>query len=95
MKKVMLSFAILFAVNLAAAQSNPMPSDLKGTMKAMGEDLKKNLIQVKDSSLNADSAIVADDFAQLLVNAKKFLPTTVRSLSEPEKTKATEAFLKL
>ncbi len=75
-----LILAILLSVGSVFADPAQLPTTLANTMKAMAKDLKAITTQVTVADQNANSAALAEEFVQLVLHAKSFVPDTVANL---------------
>jgi hypothetical protein len=75
-KKLILPIVSIVIFAGALAQAN----GLEDAMKGMAASLKAIGKQINDTTKNADSKVVADQFVQFATEAKKFIPSTITSL---------------
>ena len=89
--KILILLYLGFFSTISASFAQPLPtiptpaaspafSDLKGVMKAMGADFKELGLQINDSTQNESSLALAVDFASLVLEAQKFIPTSILKL---------------
>lgn len=72
--------AAMMMITSSAFSNITAPTSLKSAMKQMNSTLKVISDQSGDSSKNADSAKLADDFIALAESCKNFIPRKVQNL---------------
>lgn len=95
---ISLSFAAFAAVD-AAAPIAPAPvvgpKDLEGAMKAMSSNLKAISEQAQNPALNAQSAVLADQFVTAITQGRAFFPKSITGLADKDQPAAKELYLKM
>ena len=79
----------------SAQKTQSMPGTLHDTMKAMAKLLKQVISQSNDSSRNASSAALAEQFAMVTHHAKNFVPDSLLSLPANQRGQAISQFNEL
>jgi hypothetical protein len=97
MKKLIVTTMMFFAIGTAYAQmgAEALPSTLASTMKAMSRNLKTVVAQAKDPQMNASSADLADQFVQLTLHGKDFVPDSIASLPADQQPAAKAEYEKV
>lgn len=87
--------ALLLTISVSAFAQTAPPATLARTMKAMSADLKAVTAQATDVSQNASSAALADDFVQLTLHAKDFVPDSIAALPADQQAGAKAQYDKM
>ena len=72
-----------------------LPSSLQDTMKAMNKALKQIILQSNDSAQDQSSALLAEQFTTLVVNAKKFMPDSIAKMPADQQAAAAAQYAQL
>lgn len=94
MKAINLFLAVLLTGTFA--QAAVAPRNLADAMKIMNEKLRSIAAQVNNSAMNAQSAVLADEFVEAVTAGKEMLPDTVTgapAADQPAKTARYQALM--
>lgn len=72
----------------SAVTAPALPASLQETMKAMNKTLKQIILQSADSSKDQLSAMLSEQFANLVLNAKKFMPDSIAKMPADQQAAA-------
>lgn len=88
-------FIGLTSTSVSYAQEIPtaLPVSLKDTMKGMSERLKKITAQAADAAHNSESQKLAEEFVELSIHAKTFIPKKVEALPAADRTPALDKYV--
>ncbi len=102
MSFVIVSFSfVAFGAVDAAAPAPPVapapagPKDLGDAMKAMSGNLKAISEQGQNKAMNAQSAVLADQFVVAVGQARTFIPKSIGGLAGKDQAAAKELYLKM
>ncbi len=105
--KLAMSFAIIsfgFVAFAAVDAAVPAPSvtpapagpkDLSEAMKAMSGNLKAISEQIQNKAMNAQSAVLADQFVTAVGQSRAFFPKSIDGLAGKDQAAAKELYLKM
>lgn len=79
----------------AVSQAAVAPRSLGDAMKMMNEKLRSIVAQMANPGMNAQSAVLADEFVEASVAAKAFLPDTIAAAPAAEQPTKTARYNEL
>ena len=94
MTVVLMSLTAMSATDLTAVEA-AAPKSLSSAMKLMSGKLKDIAAQVTDPQLNAQSALMADEFIAAVIAGKAFIPDSVAKMPSQEQAAAKAMYTKM
>ncbi len=91
---VLMSLTAMSATDLTTVEA-AAPKSLGSAMKLMSGKLKDIAAQVTDPQLNAQSALMADEFIAAVVAGKVFIPDSVAKMPSQEQAAAKAMYTKM
>lgn len=89
------SFAAFAAVEAGPQASEPPPTPLAQAMRVMAGNLKTISEQVQNKAMNAQSAVLADQFVAAITKARTFFPKSIEGLAGQDQADAKALYLKM
>lgn len=97
--KLAMGFAVmtfgLMSYAAVEAGAPAAPKDLGDVMKVMSTNLKAITAQAQDQTLNAQSAVLADQLVAATIQARTFIPKSISGLADKDQPAAKEQYLKM
>jgi len=89
-----IAMTLITAQGFAQSTQPNLPTSLKLTMKAMGQDMKTVAAQITNKNLNTSSATLTDQFVILVKHAETYTPDSISSLPADQQPAAKDQFVK-